>query len=354
MNSFRPDTEVVRVLLSLDPPNEDTRYVNQISSHMDKTIELLYFSWVKAIFGSYDVFHVHWPEFLIRANSSLSVRIKRFLFRILIARLRSKGTPVIRTLHNPAPHEGAHQAEAKLLDSLDMLVDSYIRLNAVTSIASQKQIHTIMHGDYVERFSPIIADRIPSRPGTLLTVGLIRPYKGILELIEAMDAVAHQFSLRVVGKPVDAEIRASIEKATSNRPQVTAHFGFVTDRDLVVEISKSECVVLPYREIHNSGMLLVALSVGRPVLATRSDTTEQLQREVGSNWLQLFDGEIHSRAIESAIHHFRSTQRSEHPTFIGRTWECVAEQHRAVYLQAHRSSAAKASSAKLSSDPELE
>lgn len=320
-----------RVLLSLDPPNETTRYVDQLALHMPNSVALRYFSWRVAIFGRYDVFHVHWPEFLVRADGAHKTNLKKFLARIFIIRLRLSRTPVIRTLHNLTPHEGVSTSEISFVDSLDSLVRSYIRLNHLTIVNNSRPVVTILHGDYVERFSSLIDDRTPQRAGVLLSIGLIRPYKGVLELIEAVDVLPGQYSLRVVGKPVDPAIQEQIELASKNHPRVSTSFGFVPDKQLVKEILGSEIVVLPYLEIHNSGILLAALSVGRPVLATKSATTEALQSEVGSNWIQLFDGDISGEKIDIAMRAIRNSERSQYPSFNGRTWHAVAQQHATLY-----------------------
>lgn len=324
----------IRVLLSLAPPDGTTRYVDQIASHIPAHVQIVYFSWTAALFGRYDVFHVHWPEFLVRADTAWKMRGKRLLASILLSRLRRRHTAVVRTLHNMSPHEGVGSDEVEFIDSLDRLTSVYVRLNRSTTPPDDRPCETILHGDYVRRFAALVEPRSLSRDGVLLSAGLIRPYKGVLELIGAMRGVTHDLTLRVVGKPVDATFRRAVETAAQNNPHIFMHFGFIPDRQLVDEVRGAECVVLPYRTIHNSGMLLVALSLGRPVLVPRSDTTEEMQREVGAEWVQMFDGEIDCEAIDKAVDIFRSSPRGDAPHFEGRDWQTVGRRHAEVYALA--------------------
>jgi hypothetical protein len=51
-------------------------------------------------------------------------------------------------------------------------------------------------------------------------------------------------------------------------------------------------VVLPYRNILNSGVALHALGRNKPILAPRIGSLPELQQELGEEWVHLFDGEI--------------------------------------------------------------
>ncbi|MBM4515638.1 hypothetical protein GS432_01345 [Rhodococcus hoagii] len=62
------------------------------------------------------------------------------------------------------------------------------------------------------------------------------------------------------------ELRQTIEAVSQRCERVSSALGFAPDADLVREISMSEMVVLPYRFMHNSGAVLLALSLDRPVL----------------------------------------------------------------------------------------
>ncbi|MBY6707825.1 glycosyltransferase [Rhodococcus sp. BP-241] len=167
----------------------------------------------------------------------------------------------------------------------------------------------------------------------MLLIGLLRPYKGIDALIDAVEDSRSVQELRIVGRPADDEYAAELCRRTSSLPHVSTVFGFVDDDVLVDEVRAAELVVLPYRSIHNSGILFVALSLGTPVLASRSETVEDVRREVGDQWVQTYDGVITGADVDHSLELARRS-RPLHPDFEGRDWETVGRAHAEIYLAA--------------------
>ena len=171
------------------------------------------------------------------------------------------------------------------------------------------------------------------QPGLILYFGLIRPYKGVDGLIEEFTSWAGpELRLRLVGKPLDQQLRSVVESATQMDPRISAHLAFVEDHVLVQEVTAAEMVVLPYREMHNSGALLVALSLERPVIAPQSDVNRLLSQEVGPGWLYLYEGNLEFAFVEKALSTFRSTPPSNPPALEGRSWPVIGRRHHQAYL----------------------
>ena len=95
----------------------------------------------------------------------------------------------------------------------------------------------------------------------VLFFGLMRPYKGIDLLLEAWREV-DDAELWIAGLPrMDiAELRASAP------PNVRFVPRFITDEQLPPYFRRADLVVLPYREIEQSGVLFTALAFGKPLL----------------------------------------------------------------------------------------
>src|SRR3546814_10110494 len=70
----------------------------------------------------------------------------------------------------------------------------------------------------------------------------------------------------------------------------------VCSSDLITD--EADAVVLPYRDIVNSGSALLALSRFRPVIAPRLGSLIELQGQVGEDWLWLYDGPLTGRSEE--------------------------------------------------------
>lgn len=325
----------IRVLQSLRQQTEnDNPYLKQVLSAIGPHAEVEFFSWGKALFGRYDVFHVHWPEFLLREHGR-SKPVQYGLFLAFIVRMATLRRPVVRTMHNLEPHEGASSIERLLLGLLDRQTRMWIRLNATTEGRAPQTV-TILHGHYRDWFATKV---VPATvPGRLLYFGLIRPYKGVESLLESFRAIAperaHGLGLRIVGHPATAELRAQIDHACAIDPRVGAVLAYVDEVTLAHEIGEAELVVLPFRQMHNSGSVLLALSLDRPVLVPRNAANEALAEEVGSGWVYMYDDELSSETLLRTLRQVRSDQRAPTPDFSRRDWVDAGVRHYRAYVAA--------------------
>jgi beta-1,4-mannosyltransferase len=327
----RPPVTVLHVLTA---PDGTTRFVDQMVEGAPPEVEAALFGWRRALLGRYDVLHVHWPEQLLRSGSRSGRLKKRIFFRLLLLRLRLIGRPIVRTLHNVQPHEAGDRAEQRLLRALDQRTDLFIKLNATTQLPAQADTVTILHGHYRHRFEPL-ADGSTTR-GRLLYFGLIRPYKGVDVLIEEFAKLADpDLQLRIVGRP-SAAMAEVVTAAETHDPRISSVLRFVSDAELVAEVKQAELIVLPYREMHNSGVVLVALSLARPVLVPRTPSNQALADEVGDGWVHQFDAPLTAETIRSTLHALQASPAVEPPRLENRDWNTVGEAHYQAYLQAIR------------------
>jgi len=340
LNSYETNDDNIRVLQSLNPPDGHTRYVDQISSNLSDDIQLEFFSWRGALLGKFDVFHIHWPEMLFRDSSRAKAALKRVCFSVLLRRLRLKGIPIVRTAHNIQPHEQMSAHERRLLQKLDAQTSLYIRLNPTTVLPVEANAVTILHGHYIDRFAEFSKESVAA--GRILYFGLIRPYKGVDELIAAYGGADLPLStLRIVGQPSSSALTGLIETSSVADPRISSRLEFVDDATLVREVSSAELVVLPYKQMHNSGAVLVALSLAKPVLVPRSPSNDALADEVGEDWVFRYDGDLTSAQLETALRVVQSTTRAAQPNLQGRDWGVVGERHSALYHQLLRERAGR-------------
>jgi beta-1,4-mannosyltransferase len=324
----------MKVLESVGPPGATTKYVDQVVKYAPTDIGFAYFSWPRALFSSYDVFHVHWPEFLVRSESRAKRRLNEVLFRALLRRLEHRNIGVVRTVHNLEPHERGSEKETSLLARLDRLVTTYVVLNDCTPMPPEAHTTVVRHGDYVEQFAPI--PRAAIEPGRVLSFGRIEPYKGVVELLDTFGAAdTDGIFLRIVGRASDELKNAIEQRVEANPDKYSARLEHVTDADMVAEMSASELVVLPYKEMHNSGVLLVALSLDRPVLVPRGCVNESIADEVGKGWVIQYDGVMEVETVRAALATARA-RRTTSPDLRARTWQRVASDYATCFRDTAR------------------
>ena len=101
----------------------------------------------------------------------------------------------------------------------------------------------------------------------MLFFGLVRPYKGVDLLVEAFAVTPEDAVLLVVGMPrtpIEPLERRAQELGIAERVRFVPHF--VPDEEVPSYFRRADMVVLPYREIDQSGVLYTALAFGSPLL----------------------------------------------------------------------------------------
>lgn len=323
---------LLTVLHTLRSPDGTTKYVDLVVGATPPGTRLRFFGWGAALLGRYDVLHLHWPELLVRDSRRPWLRVvKRRLLDVLVLRLTLTRTPLVWTAHNPAPHESGSPAEQRSLRRLERRVDLVVRLNPAGPAPARPSV-TIPHAHYRHLLG--VLDRPLREPGRLLHFGILRPYKGVDVLVDAFSAVDErdhpQARLRVVGHPHAGQAEV-VERACERDGRISAVLRHVDDDELVAETSRAQLVVLPYLgAMNNSGALIAALSLDRPVLVPCSATNAALADEVGDGWVHQYDGaltaEVLGRALAATV-----TPPSAPPRLDQRDPGAQAQRYREAY-----------------------
>jgi beta-1,4-mannosyltransferase len=306
-----------------------TQLVQALAAHVDVRM----FSWRAALLGRFDVLHVHWPEVLIRDRTLARTSARRALFLLALIRIRLDRTALVRTLHNVAPHEPGSAAEGWLLRLCDRWTTYWISLNEFTRVPSAAPTVVIPHGHYQDWFAdqPIP----PTERGTLLYFGRIRRYKGAEELVAAFCGLDDpSLRLRVVGSPDASPVAELIEAVAQADGRITAVLRHVADPEAAMEFGRAELVVLPYREMHNSGAALLALSFRRPVLVPDNPITRALADEVGRDWVIRYGDSVDARALRSALEAVRTNPPAGRPDLSRRDWHHIGRAHADAFERA--------------------
>lgn len=320
-----------------DPRPTTNPYIVMLKRSIESEpgVELRTFTWRGALLGRYDVFHVHWPEILVAGRSPGRALIRQALTLGLLGKLWATGTPVVRTVHNLEMPSGITRRERALLRAFDRRTALRIRLNEVTEFSTQDAFETILHGHYRDWFAA--CPRSSPRAGSLAYFGLIRRYKNVERLLEVFGTAVGDLSLHVVGKPSTPELAFALMAQAWDDSRVELELDFVADAELVRIATEAELVVLPYQEMHNSGGVLTALSLDRPVLVPRTAVNESLAQEVGDGWVIQYDDDLSLAALRGAVDAVAERRPVQRPDLSARDWDSVGRRHVDAYRRALRS-----------------
>jgi glycosyltransferase involved in cell wall biosynthesis len=298
-------------------------------------VDLRYFSWRGALLSRYDAFHAHWPEILVDGHGPAKTLARQCLSTLFFARLQLGRVGVVRTVHNVELPSGLSRRQRALLQWFDRITVLRIRINETTELPAGQEFVTIPHGHYRDWFARYPREsRMPHR---LAYVGSIRRYKSVDSLLAAFEGTrdtSPALTLTLSGKPSTPELESMVTDAVARDARITAVLAFVDDAQLVAEVTAAEVVVLPYRHMHNSGGVLAALSLDRPVLVPDNEANAALAAEVGQEWVQRFDGELTADHLTAALEAVRDLDPTGRPDLSRRGWDSTAADHLDAYRRA--------------------
>lgn len=239
------------------------------------------FRWGVFVRRRIDLVHMHWlPGF--GWGGLRPLRCMVFVTRLLLIRLQ--GIPIVWTIHNLMPHESRHPRVDWLIGRAVAGLARTMIVHGETArcevirrwrLKDARRVAVVPHGNYVDHYANRISRSearqrfgIDEPTGVFLFLGAVRPYKGVLDLVESFRKLADEQScLIIAGKPLDEAYRKQVQAAIGNLTNVRFEAGFVADDDIQVYMKAADVVVLPYRHILSSGAALLAMSFGKACVA---------------------------------------------------------------------------------------
>ncbi|MFF8189257.1 glycosyltransferase [Microbacterium sp. NPDC016588] len=330
-----PTARHIRVLMRPSRGTNRRAPIYALVDSLPDDVEVVKFSWKRALVGSWDILHLHWPESLLRASGRAKKWAKYALFLGLLARV-AVSKPAVWTVHNESPHERGARVEAFLLGLWGRVTRRNIYLYPSVTPTDERSVF-IPFGDYSHLADELLTTHSREREARrILLFGLLRPYKGIEQLVEAYATLVARepaTSLAIMGRPIDEGYGREVENQVRGVPHLDFRGELIEYEELVGEITRSSFVVLPYRRMYNSGAALLALSCGTPILVPTSQTMEDLRAESGEEWVMTYDGDLTADILDAALARFSTTasERESRSALPLRSWSEVGEQYAELY-----------------------
>lgn len=295
----------------------------------------------RALFGSWDIFHLHWPEYYL-ATPPLKAAFGTLGLLFSVVWLRIRGTRIVWTAHNLHSHNRRYRRIEHLYwRVLTPLLNGYIALSDASAVQAKcafpalrrKTSTVIPHGDYRSSYPATIAKSearkelgLTDSEKVILFFGGVSPYKNVPHLIETFQfANLPDATLIVAGRPAmlsdEQKVLASIQQGS----RVQLHLQRIPVEDVQVFLRAADLVALPFQEITNSGSAILALSFARPVLVPGQGSLPELQRQVGSDWVRTFQRQLSADELRSALEWARVDRRPDYPNLTAFAWPSIAK-----------------------------
>jgi beta-1,4-mannosyltransferase len=278
---------------------------------------------------------LHWPDEFYRCQPNLKALLGVWvrLLRIGVAKWL-KGLVVVWVAHDVKPHAHAPDAPPLRWKCFLRLVDGVITLSR-DSMDEQMAAHPDLlgkprlvtaHGHFFDLATapPQLPQGIGDRSVRLAALGTIRAYKNTASLARSVAACSDDITLTIRGALDPPELGAELTAIAANCPHIALDFAHLSDQELEAATDEADLIVLPYADMLNSGVLFFALSRFRPVLAPRRGSMPEVRRQVGEDWVHLFDGDFGPEALEGGLRWLRQTTRHAPPDLSGQDWNTIA------------------------------
>lgn len=266
-----------------------------------------------------DGIHLHWVNYILnqrkfrsqhadlakmldnRLVNTLIYILSLFHYIFLLIIIRLSGKKIVFTVHDldkdikqsrvwVALNNIAHYTVCLLADKIHVH-NEYSRKRLKEKYRRQRGVITIPHGNYIGVYPNTISRTDAKRKlGILdeafvyLFLGLLRPYKGLEDLIRAFDNPGLKHGRLVIAGQVfgSNSYGAGLAKLAQKNKRITLVQKFIPDADIQLYMNACDIFVLPYKHITTSGAAALALSFGRPIIAPAiTSFTEVVTKETG-------------------------------------------------------------------------
>jgi glycosyltransferase involved in cell wall biosynthesis len=210
-----------------------------------------------------------------RAPGADVVHYQWLTFPPLDVRLLPPARPRVMTAHYILPPGASRRQVAsarRVFGAMDVVVahseHSAARLREEVGLPPER-VRVIPHGafDYLTDLpaeKPLPAELEGAEGTVILSFGLLRPYKGLENLLEAFAQVPDA-ELWIVGNP-RMEVEPLHELATLSGARVRFVTRFVEDAEIPAIFRRADVVALPYLDAEHSGVLYTGLAFGKPLV----------------------------------------------------------------------------------------
>jgi beta-1,4-mannosyltransferase len=229
------------------------------------------------------ILHLHWLNVILAeaADSEIPNRISEF--KSQLQRAKAAGAKIVWTVHNVLPHEGYQmepsiEVRKTIVAAADvvhvMSPETVVRCKTYFDIPAEKVIrieHAGYHGFYPELSKDISPKKmwgLPERANVLVSLGGIKPYKGLGDFAAVFQKHASSDThFLIAGKAAADFNKSELARAAEFSTNLHVFPEMVADSQVTSLMQMADAVVIPYQASLNSGALALGLTYGKPILA---------------------------------------------------------------------------------------
>jgi len=268
----------------------------------------------------YNVIHIHWPEYFLNSHYVLKAFLYNIIFLLGGLYLQRKlGCKVVWTVHNIVPHEIKYKSLSNIFwRYFPRLVDGAISLskenqkiaaNSISGFNSLKVKKIIYHGlydsVYLNSMSKSNCRKLLSLNDSdkvVLILGQIKKYKNVESLVNVFNEynLDGKYKLIIAGK-FESEEYYNYVKSSIKSDNIIIHNKFIPDDEVQIYYNSADLSVIPFKNIFNSGSMLLSVSFNCKVLVPHSPAFSEYKEMLGGNIITTYEDELSMSHIANCI-----------------------------------------------------
>lgn len=271
---------------------------------------------------NFDIVNCNWViEKRLKDKGILKSIASSIYFCITILFLKMKKKKTSWTMHNIYPHDTslkigyyyANKILFKLMDEIIVMSSWQKNLLEKDFYVPSKKIRVFYHGNYINYYKNNISRQesrkilnIKKNAFVYLFLGNIKPYKNIPYLIKEFNKIKNNNDVLLIAGKAEKEIRKEIENSKNDSVKIFPYY--INDNDVQIFMNASDVSVLPFKEITNSGSVLLSMSFGKPIICPRKGSLPEYVSEdfgilynnnIQEALIKIRDSDIKKMSIES-------------------------------------------------------
>lgn len=347
--------------------SEKNPYTRLLRTHLDSIedvsvvdgVTTLLFPFIRSVSESNgDVLQLDWVSsyYMVDDYSGSNIVdtfltiMRAILFMIDISLVTLSQSSLCWTVHNKHHHELKYPRVERVINEFLFYVSDSISIKCTEAgkeltdeyqFASLIDMTVIPDGNFISVYDNTVStsearEHLSIEKGKFvyLYFGVIREYKGVPDLIKAFENLEYNdIELWIVGDPYTESIEESIRSLANNSMKTHLKLEFIPENKVQYYLNAADVLVLPYRDILNSGSVHLGLSFGLPIVAPRMGCiphTVPYENEF------LYDTSQQSALLHELKHSYRhsglnSIGESNYEKAAKQNWEKSAASFASIY-----------------------
>jgi len=226
-----------------------------------------------------DWLHLHWSTEAHTSHVRWIYEARAAAFNRQLHILKRRGVRIAWTAHNLVPHDDPHPELGRSIrkDLLTLVDHVFIHFPSAQETLAKEFGYTgpctvVRHPHYIDSH-PTPPSQLEARTKlglpidgfVALSFGLLRPYKGISDIIHAFQKVAREQDRLILAGNPQGDVSADLALARED-PRILVCAKRIPKSDVPLYFAAADGAVIAHRGFFTSGSALLALSMGCPVI----------------------------------------------------------------------------------------